>query len=61
MILQINQYVGENMDLKKYYEKNIIIIEEGTMFNGFVDEYIYPEDNENGKRDYCINSNARIS
>ena len=47
------------MDLKKYYEKDVIISDfGGNAFYGYIDEYIYPEDNENGKESIIIKTNS---
>lgn len=36
------------MSLKQYFDKYVIIItDDGKAFTGLVDDYIYPEDNEN--------------
>ena len=47
------------MDLKKYYEKDIIISDfDGKTFCGFVDDYIYPEDNENEKESIILKTKS---
>lgn len=36
------------MSLNQYFDKYVIIItDDGKAFTGLVDDYIYPEDNEN--------------
>ena len=43
------------MDLKEYYDREVVIItDDGQIFSGFVDEYIYPEDNENEKESIIL-------
>ena len=43
------------MDLKKYYDREVVIIaDDGQMFSGFVEDYMYPEDNENGKESIIL-------
>ena len=47
------------MDLKKYYEKDIIISDfDGKTFYGFVDDYIYPEDNDNDKESIILKTKS---
>ena len=36
------------MDLKQYYEKQVIIISEGEMFVGTINDYFESDDNEDG-------------
>lgn len=43
--------------LKKYYGQNIEIIDtDGKRWTGYVDEYIYPDDNESGKEAIVLDS-----
>ena len=38
------------MDLKKYYGRGVVIVtDDGQTFSGVIDDYISPDDNENGK------------
>ena len=47
------------MDLKTYYEKNVIISDfDGKIFYGFVDDYVYPEDNENENESIIIKTKS---
>ena len=49
------------MDLKKYYEKDIIISDfDGKTFYGFIDDYIYPADNENKKESIILRTKSGI-
>ncbi len=49
------------MDLKKYYEKDIIISDfDGKTFYGFVDDYIYPEDNDNEKESIILKTKSGV-
>ena len=43
------------MELKKYYDREVVIIaDDGQIFSGFVEDYMYPEDNENGKESIIL-------
>ena len=43
------------MDLKQYYEKYVIITAiNGETFIGLVDDYFFPEDNENGEESIVV-------
>ena len=43
------------MNLAQYYAKNVSIHTDiGTMFSGKVTDYIYPDENENGKESIVI-------
>ena len=43
------------MDLKKYYDREVVIIsDDGQIFSGLVEDYMYPEDNENGKESIIL-------
>lgn len=47
------------MDLSNYYEKDIIISDtDGKVFYGFVEDYFYPEDNENGKESIIVKTKS---
>lgn len=43
------------MTLKSFYMKEVTIITVcGQIFSGFVDDYFFPEDNENGEESIVI-------
>ena len=43
------------MDLKKYYDREVVIIsDDGQIFSGWVEDYMYPEDNENRKESIIL-------
>ena len=43
------------MELKQYYEKYVIITAiNGETFIGLVDDYFFPEDNENGEESIVV-------
>lgn len=45
------------MGLKQYYLKKIQIIDvDGQCFKGIVNDYIYPEDNENEKESIIVDT-----
>ena len=49
------------MDLKKYYDREVIIItDDGQIFRGVVEDYIYPEDNENGKESIILTTKQSL-
>ncbi len=43
------------MNLKEFYGKNVVITSiNNKVFNGIVDDYFYPEDNDNGKESIVV-------
>lgn len=43
------------MDLKKYYGRGVVIVtDDGQTFSGVIDDYISPDDNENGKESIIL-------
>ena len=49
------------MNLKSYYNKHVkIITDNGQMFIGFVDDYFFPEDNENGLESIALKTNDGV-
>ncbi len=45
------------MSLKEYYEENVTIVTvSGVIFRGFVDDYVFPEDNEDGEESIILNT-----
>ena len=49
------------MDLKNYYDREVIIItDDGQIFRGVVEDYIYPEDNENGKESIILTTKQSL-
>lgn len=48
------------MNLQTYYGKNVTVFTtDGQAFTGRVDDYFYPEDNENGEESIVLNTVAR--
>lgn len=46
-------------ELKHYYGKKVTVVDvDGETFIGLVDEYIFPEDNENGEESIVIKTNG---
>lgn len=46
------------MNLRKYEGQNVVIITtSGKTFNGFVHDYFFPEDNDNGKESIFLKTN----
>jgi len=49
------------MNLKSYYNKHVkIITDNGQMFIGFVDDYFFPENNENGLESITLKTNDGV-
>ena len=49
------------MNLKSYYNKHVkIITDNGQMFIGFVDDYFFSEDNENGLESITLKTNDGV-
>lgn len=47
------------MELKHYYGKKVTVIDvDGKTFTGLVDDYFFPEDNENGEESIVIKTNG---
>lgn len=47
------------MELKHYYGKNVTVIDiDGKTFIGLVDDYFFPEDNENGEESIVIKTSG---
>ena len=45
------------MSLKKYWEKNVVLISKNNkLYKGMVNDYVYPEDNENGLESIIIDA-----
>lgn len=43
------------MTLKSYYGKQVTVIcDDGQVFNGVVDDYFFPEDNDNGEESIIL-------
>ena len=43
------------MTLKSFYGKTVTIVDvNGQTFSGFVDDYFFPEDNENGEESIIL-------
>jgi len=48
------------MELKKYYNQKVHIVDNfGNEWDGIVDIYCYPEDNDSGKESIIVNCNGR--
>lgn len=46
------------MNLRKYDGQNVVIIAtDGEVFTGFVHDYFFPEDNDNGKESIVLKMN----
>ena len=47
------------MSLKTYYGKKVNIVDSnGQMFNGIVDDYFFPEDNESGLESIVVKTGS---
>ena len=51
----MSQERNENMNLVDFYGENVkITAVNGNVYTGVVEDYIYPEDNENGKESIIV-------
>lgn len=49
----------DNMKLVNFYGRNVtVILTDGSSVKGTVNDYIYPEDNENRKESIIIDTNS---
>lgn len=47
------------MNLKQFYNKKVAIVaKNGRLFEGFINDYFWPDDNENGKESIVIDTEA---
>mgnify|MGYP006952339209 CR=1 FL=1 len=56
----MSQERNENMNLVDFYGENVkITAVNGNVYTGVVEDYIYPEDNENGKESIIVDTTSK--